>query len=121
MNKPIGNRDKRIALLLIAIFTWLFTVSLIIFHFEHVLGRHSLVKSELFISPKLKDKQNLSLKLVKLVLKLKDNIGSASIINHADYSAVVCQALDTNYHESSPFFTDESLHVSGPLRAPPVI
>jgi hypothetical protein len=121
MNKPLGNRDKRVALLLIAAFTWLFTVSLIIFHKEHVLGRHSSVKCDLFVSPKSNDRQNLAIKLVKPVLKLKDNSGSGFIISRPECSTGFSQAFDSRYCELFPFFPDESLNASGPLRAPPVI
>jgi hypothetical protein len=121
MNKLVGNRDKRIALLLAAAFAWLFIGSLIIFHEEHVLGKHFRLSSQLFISPKSNDKQNLTAKLHKPLLKLYDNSGSAGILTQEGFASVKSNAVNIKPEESSSFHPDDSILNNLPLRAPPTV
>jgi hypothetical protein len=121
MNKPIGNRDKRIAILLIAAFAWLFIGSLIIFHEEHVLGKHFKLTSQLFISPKSNDRQSLTVKLVKPALKLYENTGSAGIITNYCCSICLRNSFELKPKESSSFHPDDDILNYFALRAPPAV
>jgi hypothetical protein len=67
--KMTGNQMiKRLTLLLIAVFSWLFIGSLILFHQEHVLGKHTSAFEHLFVVPKTKDETIIGLKQVKTQL-----------------------------------------------------
>jgi len=121
MNKPVRNRDKKIAMLLIAAFAWLFIGSLIIFHEEHVLGKQFKLSSQLFISPKLKDKQGIAQNLVKPVLKLYENGGSAGIIDKEFTFNNLTDTFELKPKESSSFRPDDSILNYSPLRAPPAV
>lgn len=61
---------KRLTLLLVAVFAWLFVGSLIVFHQEHVLGKHSNAISQQFIVPKSKDKVGYGLKQLPSLVKI---------------------------------------------------
>jgi len=64
--KITGNQTtKRLTLLLIAVFSWLFIGSLILFHQEHVCGKHTSAFEHLFVAPKTKDETAIGLKHVK--------------------------------------------------------
>jgi len=121
MNKLVGNRDKKIALLLIAAFAWLFIGSLIIFHQEHVLGKHIKLNSHLFISPKSKDKQGFTVKLCNPVLKLHDNGGGTGILASGINASVKRIASDIKPKESSSFHPDDIILNNFLLRAPPTV
>ena len=121
MNKLVGNRDKKIALLLIAAFAWLFIGSLIIFHQEHVLGKHIKLNSHLFISPKSKDKQGFTVKLCKPVLKLHDNGSGTGILTSGTNTSVKRIASDIKPKESSSIQSDDIILNNFPLRAPPTV
>jgi hypothetical protein len=120
MKKTLRNRDKRIAVLLITAFAWLFIGSLIIFHQEHVLGKHIRLNSHFFISPKSKDKQGLTVKLLKPVLKLYDKGGSDGIQVQDGFVAFIRDASEIKPKGSSSFHPDESILNNFPLRGPPV-
>jgi hypothetical protein len=119
MNKPQRNRDKRTAILLLAAFAWLFIGSLIIFHQEHVLGKHIRLNSHFFISPKSKDKQNFTVKLLKPLLKLHENGGSDGIQAQDDFVACKRDASEIKPKGSSSFHPDESILNNFSLRGPP--
>jgi len=121
MNKLLSTRDKRIALLLAAAFAWLFIGSLIIFHEEHVLGKHFNLCSQLFISPKAKDKQGFTFKLLETVKKLNDNVSSAGILIHDAYSAVKRNASDIKLKEIASFHQEDIILGNLSLRAPPAL
>ena len=106
-------------MLLIAAFAWLFIGSLIIFHEEHVLGKHFRLNSQLFISPKSNDKQGLTAKLHKPLLKLYDNSGSTGILMQEGFASFKSNAFEIKPKESSSFHPDDSILYNFPLRAPP--
>jgi len=108
-------------MLLVAAFTWLFIGSLIIFHEEHVLGKHFNFSSQLFISPKSKDKQVVGVKLIQPVQKLYENGSSSAILAHGVYSALFRIASDIKSRESSTFHADDILQGNLSLRAPPTV
>ncbi|MCU0371311.1 MAG: hypothetical protein MUC31_07845 [Bacteroidales bacterium] len=120
MNKLVRNRDKKIALVLTAAFAWLFIGSLIIFHQEHVLGKHARLNSHLFISPKSKDKQGLTYKLTKPALKLHDNGPGSGILPEGISSAIDRISSELKPRESSSFHHEDIFTYNFPLRAPPV-
>lgn len=119
MNKPLKNRDKRIAMLLIAAFAWLFIGSLVIFHEEHVLGKHFSLNLQAFISPKSKDKQGFIVKLHNPLQKLYDNGGTAGILSQNNHSAYYNCAFEIKPKETSSFYQDKEILDNFPLRAPP--
>jgi hypothetical protein len=121
MNKRVGNRDKRIALLLAAAFAWLFIGSLIIFHEEHVLGKHFNLTSQLFISPKSKDKQGFTVKLLQPVQKFQDNVGITGILTIAGTSAIQRVASDFKFKEISSSYHEDIILGNLSLRAPPSV
>jgi hypothetical protein len=106
-------------MLLIAAFAWLFIGSLIIFHEEHVLGKHLKLTCQLFISPKSNDKQGLTAKLHKPLLKLYDNSGSVCMLTQEGFASVISNAFEIKPKESSSFQPDDSILCNFPLRAPP--
>ena len=115
------NRDKRIALLLIAAFAWLFIGSLIIFHEEHVLGKHFNLTSQLFITPKSKDEKSFTVKLLQTVQKLNDNGSSAGILTYDVYTAAKRIASDTKLIEIFSFHHEDIILGDQSLRAPPAV
>lgn len=121
MNTQIGNRDKRIALLLVAAFAWLFIGSLVVFHQEHVLGKHFRMNTHLFISPKLKDKENYSVALQKSLLKFQETGQMTGIVpgDHAQPGLI-----SYSFSAYKDTFVFRRLHdivvTNAPLRAPPV-
>jgi hypothetical protein len=119
MNKPIKNRDKRIAMLLIAAFAWLFIGSLVIFHEEHVLGKHFSLNIQAFVSPKSKDKQGFSIKLNNPLQKLDDNGGTTWILPQNNHSAINSSSFEFKPKETSSFNQDKDILNYFPLRAPP--
>jgi hypothetical protein len=121
MNKPVRNRDKRIAMLLTLAFAWLFIGSLIIFHQEHVLGKHIELNSHLFISPKSKDKQGITVKLLQPVQKFHDNGSPDGILIKSCLSAVNRIASIIKPEESSSFYIDDFVLCNSLLRAPPTV
>jgi hypothetical protein len=121
MNKLVGNKDKRIALLLAMAFAWLFISSLIFFHEEHVLGKHFRMNTHLFINPSPKEKKETGAKLFKLPQKLADNGTHAGITGEENYSFALQNSVRITYTEYSSEFPDEFLKIKPFLRAPPVI
>jgi len=120
MKKTLRNREKRTALLLITAFAWLFIGSLIIFHQEHVLGKHIKLNSHFFISPKSKDKQGVTVKLLRPVLKFHDNDGSTGIQVQDGFVAFKRDASEIKPKGPSSFHPDENILNNFPLRGPPV-
>lgn len=121
MNNQVGNRDKKIALLLIAAFAWLFISSLIIFHEVHVFGKHIDLASQVFISPKSKDKQGSTVKLLKSTIKIQSGFSYTGILSQHHFTSVIQPQVKQVCPESSSFPTDFNLVTDSPLRAPPVI
>jgi hypothetical protein len=119
MNSQIRNRDKKIAILLIAAFAWLFIGSLIIFHEEHVLGKHFRVSSQLFISPKSNEKKDFTLAPQKSLLKFQDKGYSAGNISEDQQSAISRISFEYRSWESSSLLPDDILVTQSALRAPP--
>jgi hypothetical protein len=109
------------AMLLIAAFAWLFIGSLVIFHEEHVLGKHFSQNIQAFITPKANDKQSLAVKLHSPVLKIFDNGGTAGILSQNCYSACNCYAFEFKPKETSSFNQDKEILNYFPLRAPPAL
>lgn len=114
------NRERRIALLLIAAFAWLFIGSLVIFHEEHVLGKHFNLNMQAFISPKSKDKQSFTDKLLHTVKKLHDNGSSAGILTQSNFTASNRYSFDIKPKESSSFPAGDIILGNSALRAPPI-
>ena len=121
MNRPLKTRDKRIAMLLITAFAWLFIGSLVIFHEEHVLGKHFNLNFQTFISPKSKDKQDFTVTLSNPLLKLHDNGGTPGILSHNIHSAFYSCAFEIKPKETSSFYQDKEILNNFPLRAPPAV
>jgi len=109
------------AMLLIAAFAWLFIGSLVIFHEEHVLGKHFNLNIQAFISPKSKDKQGFAVKLHSPLLKLYDNGGTAGILSQNLHSAFNSYAFEIKPRETSSFYKDKEILNYFPLRAPPAV
>lgn len=121
MYRPLKIRDKRIAMLLIAAFAWLFIGSLVIFHEEHVLGKHFNLISQAFISPKSNDKQGFSIKLQNPLQKLYEDGGNAGIFIQNNHSAFNNCAFEIKPRETSSFYRDKEILNYFPLRAPPTV
>ena len=119
MNKQVGNRDKKIAMLLIAAFTWLFIGSLIVFHQEHVLGKHYQLNCQLFISPKSKDKKEYTNLFQKSILKLYENGATACIVSENDLADLFRIPFEYKYNHNASFILNDALITQVPLRAPP--
>jgi hypothetical protein len=121
MNNHLGNRDKKIAILLIAAFAWLFIGSLIIFHEEQVLGKHFGLVSQLFVSPKSNDKKDYSFNLQKSLLKVQDNGLSFGLPVHYDYSSIILISFESKSLQTASLFPDDVLFTESTLRGPPVV
>lgn len=121
MNRPLKIRDKRITMLLIAAFAWLFIGSLVIFHEEHVLGKHFNLLSQAFISPKSNDKQGFILKLQNPLQKLYDDGGVAGTLVPNNHSAFNNYSFEIKPRETSSFYQDKEILDNFPLRAPPAV
>ena len=106
-------------MLLAAAFAWLFIGSLVIFHEEHVLGKHFNQNIQAFISPKSKDKQGFSFKLHNPLLKLFDHVGTPGILSQNEHSAFICCTFEIKPKETSSFYQDKEILNYFPLRAPP--
>jgi len=120
MNKQVRNRDKKIALLLSAAFAWLFIGSLIIFHQEHVLGRHLQTNQHLFISPK-KDKENYSLNLQKSLLKFQEEGQMPGILwDNSTKTGIRSFSISTLPEARVSMRLHNEVMTQAPLRAPPV-
>jgi len=107
--------------LLVAAFAFLFIGSLIIFHQEHVLGKHIKLNSHLFISPKSKDKQGLTVKLVKPIQKFQDNGGFTGIVLTDSYSVLQGNASDIKLNEISFIHHEDIILSNHSLRGPPTV
>lgn len=119
MNTTIGKRDKRIALLLAGAFAWLFIGSLIIFHEEHVMGKHFLMNNQFFISPKSTEKKENSYHLQKPLLKLFESNCTAGVLQATSDSWPVFFNLFRFNLLSSVIPVDPAVGITA-LRAPPV-
>jgi hypothetical protein len=119
MNKGIRNRDKKIALLLAVAFAWLFIGSLVIFHQEHVLGKHLSMNNHLFISPKSKDKKEYTYHLQTPKLIFTCNVLTAGILTGEKYSASLGVSYIYKARESSFLYNDDLFLTCSSLRAPP--
>lgn len=120
MNTTIGKRDKRVALLLAAAFAWLFIGSLIIFHEEHVLGKHFLLNNQFFIAPKSTEKKGNSYHFQKPLLKICDSSFTTGIIPGTFQSYPVFLNLFKYNLLSSIIPVDPAVGITA-LRAPPAI
>ena len=120
MNKQVRNTDKKIAILLIAAFAWLFIGSLILFHQEHVLGKHIKLNSQLFISPKSsKDKQSLTVKLQQPLQNYHDLGGFSGILPKDCSTDDPKSYFEVMLRESSSFYYEDATLIYSSLRAPP--
>ena len=120
MNKQVGTRDKKIALLLSAAFAWLFIGSLIIFHQEHVLGKHLQMNQHLFISPK-KDKENYSLNLEHPLQKLQEDGQMPGIVLDSGIQTALLSFSVSAFSDAFAFMRlHDEVVTQAPLRAPPV-
>jgi hypothetical protein len=109
------------AMLLVTAFAWLFIGSLVIFHEEHVLGKHFNLNIQAFISPKSKDKQGFTVKLHNPLLKLYNNGGTAGILSQNCHSTGNSFAFEIKPKETSSFNQDKDILNNFPLRAPPAV
>lgn len=110
---------KRLTLLLIAVFSWLFIGSLILFHQEHVLGKHTSAFEHLFIAPKTKDESSIGLKLIRAA-QGNQYISAVSVIQPpavSEYYALEGELLPVVPHIPAP--DKDPLSIGG-LRAPPL-
>jgi len=120
MNKQVRNTDKKIAILLIAAFAWLFIGSLILFHQEHVLGKHIKLNSQLFISPKSsKDKQSLTVKLQQPLQNHHDHGGFSGILSKDCSTDDPKSYFEAMLRESSSCYYEDATLIYSSLRAPP--
>jgi hypothetical protein len=119
MTRQVRNRDKKIALLLTAAFAWLFIGSLIIFHQEHVLGKHFRLNCQAFISPKTKDKKEYTYNVQNPLVKSQDNGLSAGILPKSNIAGITGISLDFQSKEYASFLINDALVTQVPLRAPP--
>ena len=108
-------------MLLIAAFAWLFIGSLVIFHEEHVLGKHFSLLNQAFVSPKSNDKKGFSFKLQNPLQKLYDDGGATGIIMQYNQPAIIGCTFDIKPRETSSFFQDKEILNYFPLRAPPAV
>jgi hypothetical protein len=108
-------------MLLIAAFAWLFIGSLVIFHEEHVLGKHFNLLDKAFISPKSNDKQGFILKLQNPLQKLYDAGGTADIIIQNHHTNFFNYSFENKPRETSSFYQDKAILNNFPFRAPPVV
>jgi len=120
MNKQVRNRDKRIAMLLIAAFAWLFIGSLIIFHQEQVLGKHILMNNHLFITPKSKDKQSLTGEWKPIALSFHHLSGFEAVSASSGSLSLFSFYTELKFNEPSSADSDDVFLTFSPLRAPPV-
>jgi hypothetical protein len=113
-----NKMTTRLTLLLAVVFSWLFVGSLIIFHQEHVLGKHSDAISNHFIVPKSKDKVGLSLKQLPVSQKLNLLCGDLSV--EQDPGLTFFQGMMTKLIVSPlGLFSDHPPRMTLGLRAPP--
>jgi hypothetical protein len=119
MNRQVGNRDKKIAMLLIAAFAWLFIGSLIVFHQEQVLGKHYRLNSQMFITPKTKDKKDYTLILQKSLLKINETGPLAGTFSKTDIAELLGISFEFQSKEYASFRLNDALVAQVPLRAPP--
>jgi hypothetical protein len=115
-----GNQTtKRLTLLLIAVFSWLFIGSLILFHQEHVCGKHTSAFEHLFVAPKTKDETTIGLKQYKAT-QGDQFIPAAFIIRPvitvSEYNADQPEQLPVDEDFTVP---DELPDFTSGLRAPP--
>jgi hypothetical protein len=117
--KMTGNQMiKRLTLLLIAVFSWLFIGSLIIFHQEHVLGKHTSAFEHLFVVPKTKDETVIGLKHVK-TQQGHYSIPADFIIRPATASEHIAGLPETLVFGDDLIIPDSSPGLNLGLRAPP--
>jgi hypothetical protein len=121
MKNQIGNRDKRVAILLIIAFAWLFIGSLVIFHEEHVLGRHFSLTSQLFISPKSNDKQLLTPKLQQPVQGFHNQDDAVALLSNSFQDSYFEYSTRIIFTETSVGYSDAVYLAYLPLRAPPAL
>ena len=110
--------NKRLTLLLVAVFSWLFVGSLIIFHQEHVLGKHTMAVSHHFIVPKSKEKAAYQLKDQPASQKVSLFTGDIAEIQDAE--SYYCPGIISKLTISpSGLFSDHPPRMTLGLRAPP--
>ena len=109
------------AMLLAAAFAWLFIGSLVIFHEEHVLGKHFNQNIQAFISPKSTDKQDFTIKLHHYLLKFFDDGQTAGILSQNLHAAFNSCVFEIKPKETSSFYQDKEILDNFPLRAPPAV
>ena len=121
MKNQVRNRDKRIAILLIISFAWLFIGSLVIFHEEHVLGRHFSLTSQLFISPKSNEKQVLTPKLQQHVHGFQSQDGAVALLTNSFQDSYFDYSTRIIFTEIPVGHSDDVYLAFLPLRAPPAV
>jgi hypothetical protein len=111
--------NKRLTLLLAAVFSWLFVGSLIIFHQEHVLGKHTNAISHHYIVPKSKDKVTDALQQIPASQDLSLFTGDhAETAEKGDY--FLPEIVGKLIISPSGLFSDHPPRMIFGLRAPPV-
>jgi hypothetical protein len=118
--KMSGNQMiKRLTLLLIAVFSWLFVGSLILFHQEHVCGKHTSAFEHPFVAPKTKDESTIGLKQIKA--QQGDQFIPAAFFSKPAISVTEFCACEPEALPVAEAFTipDELPEFACGLRAPP--
>jgi len=120
MKLKTAKMTKRMILLLVAVFAWLFVGSLIIFHQEHVLGKHTNAISQHFIVPKSKEKAGLSVKQLPSSQKISLFSGQADLeqLNGQAFIPGACEKLNVS---PAGLFNDHPPRMIYGLRAPPAV
>jgi len=110
---------KRMTLLMVAIFSWLFVGSLIIFHQEHVLGKHVNAISHHYIVPKSKEKSAYQVKDLDGFQKTNPFIGDYTFTEdcHQGPNPGIIRKLAVSH---AGIFSDHPPRVIHGLRAPPM-
>jgi hypothetical protein len=121
MNNLVRNKNKKAALVLATVFAWLFIGSLIIFHQEHVLGKHMKLNTQLFISPKSKDKKETGNTLQPQVQKFTDHSSHSDVLSGKNPSLNAYTVAGIKYWDYLPVKTEDIYLTGLPLRAPPVV
>lgn len=109
---------KQLTLLLAIVFSWLFVGSLIIFHQEHVLGKHSIAISQHYIVPKTKEDQSHSLNQLPSSERINLCVGDMDT-NHDVQTNLSSGTIDKLIISPVGLFSDYPPRVIHGLRAPP--
>jgi hypothetical protein len=85
------------------------------------LGHHFNLTSQLFVSPKSKDKQGFTVKLLQPVQKFQDNGGITGILTTISYATTDRIASVNIIKENSSFHHEDIIPGNLSLRAPPTV